>query len=751
MNTETYTTVPARCRAIAARVEPYKPKETWTYNGVAVMAVSFALAHRDEESIQWFKYYRCWTTADDLEVCVAKAMWLYARHKCESPEDLLGKKILAWFNTCDTREQTATNLVSTMRSWTEKVSKDQTDLNRKTAIFQLVKHCGLDVEVKQEDGTMSEETRETLASVTVDFVHTMNAWANSVGIASPTNPWLLVMDSQEAPSSEEESATTQEAPSSEEPATTEKEKLKIVSTVSTNPEPFKRNSPTAAQIAADPSCYPFTPPALLTIDTIMADSGFPGIEFFLKCQPGSPVLQVLDAVKDFRLVAVGAGNLVNGMKIPVPELVKQHEPEHKCGWYWYTNKTATIWACVGHFWPAGCLTFVDAATGNTECVDLFSHTVHDVQVQLEEGWIDAAKFLATLEPATNKEPPVSEDGGGGGKGEDAPVTLQLPNALYNRVNVMAHLDTSEVQEALSKYLESVDAMLESTMVDPNTLKFVQMAREEFFGSVPDGPKLKMSAFDEPDPIRIMNAVKKDGLELRRATENIRGNRDIVLVAVQQDGYALKYASEELNDDHVVVLAAVQQNGYALQYASEELKGDHVVVLAAVQQNGYALQYASEELKGDRAIVLAAVHQNGHALQSASDELRADRDIVLVAVQQHGCALYYASEELKGDRDFVLTAVRFKDALNYASDELKGDRAIVLAAVRHNGHALQYASDELRADREIVLAAVRSNGCALQYALGGLRADRHLVTNAIMDDGRALEYASKELQAELHGF
>jgi hypothetical protein len=35
----------------------------------------------------------------------------------------------------------------------------------------------------------------------------------------------------------------------------------------------------------------------------------------------------------------------------------------------------------------------------------------------------------------------------------------------------------------------------------------------------------------------------------------------------------------------VVLAAVQQKGWALEYASEELRGDREVVLAAVQRNG----------------------------------------------------------------------------------------------------------------------------------------------------------------------
>eukprot|EP00972_Heterocapsa_arctica_P039426 5806854-Heterocapsa_arctica.AAC.1 len=47
------------------------------------------------------------------------------------------------------------------------------------------------------------------------------------------------------------------------------------------------------------------------------------------------------------------------------------------------------------------------------------------------------------------------------------------------------------------------------------------------------------------------------------------------------------------------MEAVKQKGRALQDASEELKGNREVVMEAVKQDGSALGWASEELKGDR--------------------------------------------------------------------------------------------------------------------------------------------------------
>ena len=56
---------------------------------------------------------------------------------------------------------------------------------------------------------------------------------------------------------------------------------------------------------------------------------------------------------------------------------------------------------------------------------------------------------------------------------------------------------------------------------------------------------------------VLAAVKKDGLALRRASPELRADREIVLAAVAQNGWALEYASTELQADHEIVLAAVK--------------------------------------------------------------------------------------------------------------------------------------------------------------------------------------------------
>ena len=82
-----------------------------------------------------------------------------------------------------------------------------------------------------------------------------------------------------------------------------------------------------------------------------------------------------------------------------------------------------------------------------------------------------------------------------------------------------------------------------------------------------------------------------------------------------------------------MLAAVSKNGGALKYATEELKGDREIVLAAVSKDASALRFATEELRGDREIVLAAVSKDGRALNCATNGLKFDEEMMRHALEQ----------------------------------------------------------------------------------------------------------------------
>ena len=128
---------------------------------------------------------------------------------------------------------------------------------------------------------------------------------------------------------------------------------------------------------------------------------------------------------------------------------------------------------------------------------------------------------------------------------------------------------------------------------------------------------------------------------------------------------LEYASEELRGNKEVVLAAVRSNGLALQYANK-FQTDREVVLAAVQQNGYALEYA-QRFQRDREIVLAAVNSSGCSLQYASYDLINDKEIVSAAVKENSNVLKYVSIK---NKHILIDCYRINKKVIYTNDFIK---------------------------------------------------------------------------------
>jgi len=168
-------------------------------------------------------------------------------------------------------------------------------------------------------------------------------------------------------------------------------------------------------------------------------------------------------------------------------------------------------------------------------------------------------------------------------------------------------------------------------------------------------------------------------------------------------FRLADAPEDVKDNKELVMIACRRNGRAFRYASDSLRNDRDFVLKVFCVDSSAFPYLSEELRNDREIVLAACQQDGWALQYVSKELRNDKEVALTACRRYGGALDY-------------------EALKYATN-LRGEKAFLLDICRHHGGALKFASQQLREDKDVVLVAVASDPNALKHALNGLNQDK----------------------------
>jgi len=206
-------------------------------------------------------------------------------------------------------------------------------------------------------------------------------------------------------------------------------------------------------------------------------------------------------------------------------------------------------------------------------------------------------------------------------------------------------------------------------------------------------------------LKYLNLLEKQNGGWFSSEITNESTKEEVLKAVKKNGNELKKASDTLKADKVIVLAAVNQNGLALQYASEKLKADEEVVLAAVKQNGLAFEFISEELKKiiDRVIkVETAEFENGDfgkfklgtILKTIDTNINTDiyKKIIFAAYSQNKEAIKFFS------KNWVLHIIEEKqESIVHISDALKKDMDVIKLAVWYYKENIQHASKELQDD------------------------------------------------------
>ena len=114
------------------------------------------------------------------------------------------------------------------------------------------------------------------------------------------------------------------------------------------------------------------------------------------------------------------------------------------------------------------------------------------------------------------------------------------------------------------------------------------------------------------------------------------------------------------------MTAVSKTGWALEYATEELKGDHEIVMRAVSQNGLALQYATKDLKEDEEMLQLALggpgtHGDAVGMKvtllsgRCCSEVFWDEDLLMLGAE---VALRRCAASLDLDPDYVGSSVAF---------------------------------------------------------------------------------------------
>ncbi|CAE7385617.1 unnamed protein product [Symbiodinium natans] len=217
-------------------------------------------------------------------------------------------------------------------------------------------------------------------------------------------------------------------------------------------------------------------------------------------------------------------------------------------------------------------------------------------------------------------------------------------------------------------------------------------------------------------------VAQDWRRLRKASEAVRNDKDLVLAAIERSqGEAVKFAGDDIRADREVMLAAMKCNGSLYRYANPSLGLDMEFMLAVLHQPPCRhcplpswQWHTSPEMCSDKSFILLMVARKGLALQHAASELRGDEEVVRAAMSEYPLAFQHASHALRSNRDFARYALTVgMGNFIHVADELKGDRRFILDCLpAYHGNPiptsiLKHLPQTLHSDREVVLRALEA--------------------------------------------
>jgi hypothetical protein len=201
------------------------------------------------------------------------------------------------------------------------------------------------------------------------------------------------------------------------------------------------------------------------------------------------------------------------------------------------------------------------------------------------------------------------------------------------------------------------------------------------------------------------------------SDELKKDRDIVLLAIKKDGRNFEYLDDEFKVDGEIIKASFKTKHIPFREifinAPSSVLNEPEIANFCLKKDLRTLEYLNENYSDNKQLL---IDLKVCTLEYMSDKLKHDKDVVLNCVSQLGNKLQFASADLQDDYDVVLTAVKNEgDALRYASERLRTDPKIVKAAIRNDWTAASYISDEARSNKDIILYAIKKDFDNLQYA------------------------------------
>ncbi|UTC24864.1 ankyrin repeat domain-containing protein [Candidatus Comchoanobacter bicostacola] len=262
--------------------------------------------------------------------------------------------------------------------------------------------------------------------------------------------------------------------------------------------------------------------------------------------------------------------------------------------------------------------------------------------------------------------------------------------LLKKIPLSRALDFCFYKESdLRKYLENASNRIDLLKTILRYAQFDKVYFESLIKKAGTGTTIPSMLSAVADKILAFELYGKSSV--KSFSPNYRNIFNLLLMSQRHNLRLSDKKTAKLNTDRDFVMSELIHDRSALgflEFVSNELQGDKGIVIAALAYSSYSLKFASNALRDDKEVVMAAIKNEGSALRFASDSLRADKDVVMAAINNDGSALEFASDLLRADKDVVMAAINNDgSALEFASDLLRADEDVVMAAINNDGSAL----------------------------------------------------------------
>jgi Domain of unknown function (DUF4116) len=267
---------------------------------------------------------------------------------------------------------------------------------------------------------------------------------------------------------------------------------------------------------------------------------------------------------------------------------------------------------------------------------------------------------------------------------------------------------------------------------------------------PEDPDLVAVKADLLKPALVKKSLAVEGARLSDFPEEVRKNRDYVLVALKHESYyKLRDLEPAFLRDPVLAETAVRKNGNSLQYFSPEIRGNLRLVELAVRQNAGALEYASESIRANRALLLDWSKKYKISANDIAEPLRRDLELAKVFVANDYNSYNFFDESLRKNRALTLSAVAVHGSGVWRSvpEPLQRDPEIFLAAAKGDGTVTEHLPDSLRNDHKFLARLLCANQDIFDHLPPENRADRDFARIAAIRYPAEYGKAPKSLQED----